>query len=182
LLELSIPDIDPDCPQEKFLATWHEHKECGSLTFETRHQKKDGQCFPVEVNANYFEYAGPGYILALTRDITQRKLTENINLARLRLLQFSSGHSLNELFQATLDEVEALTGSVIGFFHYLEPDEKTIILQGWSTRTKAKFKHGFAIGMRYDVSVAGVWADCIRVRQTVVYNDFTSLSNRRGTP
>jgi len=182
LLELSLPDIDPDCPQEQFIATWHELEECGSLTFEARHKKKDGQCFPAEVNANYFEYAGPGYVLALARDITQRKLTENINLARLRLLQFSSGHSLDELFQATLDEVEALTGSVIGFFHYLEPDEKTIILQGWSTRTKAKLKHEFAIGMRYDVSRAGVWADCIRERQTVMHNDYNSLPNRRGTP
>ncbi len=182
LIGMTVADVNPDFPLACWPEFWEELRANGSLTFEARHRRKNGEIFPVEVNVNYFEYEAQGYSLALVRDITERKLMENINLARLRLLQFASGHSLDELFQATLDEVEALTGSVIGFFHYLEPDQKTIVLQGWSTRTKAKFKHGFAIGTRYDVSRAGVWADCIRQRQTVVHNDYDSLPKRRGTP
>ncbi|MRR07140.1 MAG: PAS domain S-box protein, partial [Deltaproteobacteria bacterium] len=182
LVGLTVANVDLDHPMALWPEHWNELKTNGSLTFESRHRRKNGQTFAVEISANYIEYEGQGYNLALVRDITERKLMENINLARLRLLQFSSGHSLDELFQETLDEVEALTGSVIGFFHYLEPDEKTIVLKGWSTRTKQQFRHGFAIGMRYDVSVAGVWADSVRVRQTVVHNDYNSLPNRRGTP
>ena len=47
-----------------------------SLIFEGRHRAKDGRIFPVEVNANYFEYGGRAYNLALVRDITERKRAE----------------------------------------------------------------------------------------------------------
>lgn len=68
-------------------------------------------------------------------DITERKRAENIRNARLHLLQFAAAHSLDELLQATLDELELLTGSQIGFFHFLEADQQTLSLQAWSTRT-----------------------------------------------
>jgi PAS domain S-box-containing protein len=76
LLDLTLHDVDPDYPKERFPDIWREFKECGSLTFEVFHRKKDGKSFPAEVNANYFEYAGAGYILALARDITERKQSE----------------------------------------------------------------------------------------------------------
>ena len=44
--------------------------------FESRHRTKDGRVFPVEINANYFEYNGRGYNLALARDISERNKAE----------------------------------------------------------------------------------------------------------
>ena len=44
------------------------------LTFETRHRRKDGTSFPVEVHAGKFEPAGRQ--LCLVRDITERKRAE----------------------------------------------------------------------------------------------------------
>ena len=41
--------------------------------FEGRHKAKDGHMFPTEIGANYFEYDGRGYNLALIRDFTERK-------------------------------------------------------------------------------------------------------------
>ena len=182
LLGLTLPDIDPGYPREQFLAIWGELQECGSLTFEVTHKKKDGLTFPAEVNANYFKYAGNGYILALVRDITERKRIEDINLGRLRLLQFAANHTMEELLQATLDEVEVLTDSAIGFYHFLEPDQKTLSLQGWSTRTLAEFCKAEGKGLKYDVDQAGVWVDCVRQRQPVIHNDYASLPHRKGMP
>ena len=46
------------------------------VTFETRHRRKDGTTFPVEIRTGTFEQAGKLFHLALARDITERKLAE----------------------------------------------------------------------------------------------------------
>lgn len=72
LLGLGIADIELDFPIERWPGHWAELKERGSITFEGRHRRKDGSIFPVEISANYFEFDGQGYELALVRDITER--------------------------------------------------------------------------------------------------------------
>lgn len=73
LLKLGVPDIDPDYQLDVWPTHWQDLKENGSLLFESRHQRKDGHIFPVEINANYFEFDGKAYNLALIRDISERK-------------------------------------------------------------------------------------------------------------
>ncbi len=46
-----------------------------AITFETRHRRKDGSSFPVEVRVGQFEQDGRRF-LCLVRDISQRKVTE----------------------------------------------------------------------------------------------------------
>ena len=47
-----------------------------AITFETRHQRKDGTSFPVEVRVGQFEQGGRRF-LCLVRDITERKRAED---------------------------------------------------------------------------------------------------------
>ncbi len=115
----------------------------------------------------------------LEEEISVRNRTERVITARLRLLEFAATHSLDELLEASIDEAEALTGSSIGFFHFLEADQETLSLQNWSTRTKRELE---GKGLHYDVSAAGVWVDCIRERRPVIHNDYASLPHRKGLP
>ena len=46
------------------------------ITFETRHRRKDGTIFPVEVRSGTFEQGGKLFYLALARDISERKHAE----------------------------------------------------------------------------------------------------------
>lgn len=93
LLGLTVADVDPDSPLALWPEHWNELKAHGSLTFEGRHKKKNGKCFPVEINANYFEYNGEGYNLGLVRDITERKRME----AELKESEALYRHSSNLL-------------------------------------------------------------------------------------
>jgi PAS domain S-box-containing protein len=48
----------------------------GSLVFDTENRTKDGRTLPFEVNARLFNLQGRTVVLAIARDITQRKRTE----------------------------------------------------------------------------------------------------------
>ncbi len=115
-------------------------------------------------------------------DITERKQTEALLKTRMNLMEYSLTHSLGELLQKTLDEICAFTGSLIGFYHFVEPDQKTLSLQAWSTKTVEEFCKAEGYGMHYNIDQAGVWVDCLREGRPVIHNDYASLPHRKGLP
>ncbi len=119
---------------------------------------------------------------AMIHDITERKRAETILQARIRLSEYALTCSLDGLLTKTLDELEALTGSTIGFFHFLDSDQQTLLLQAWSTRTLTSMCTAEGKHKHYPVDRAGVWVDCVRQRQPVMHNDYASLPNRKGLP
>jgi nitrogen fixation negative regulator NifL len=72
LTSLSVPDIDPILPREKWPGFWEEFKMRRSMTFETQQRHKEGRVFPIEITANYLEFDGQEYLFACTRDISER--------------------------------------------------------------------------------------------------------------
>jgi len=112
------------------------------------------------------------------------KRAENVMQARLRMATaaYSGDISADEVLRLTLDELEALTGSVIGFYHFLEADQETLSLQGWSTNTIKTMCNAEGKGSHYNISQAGVWVDCVRERRPVIHNEYVSLPHRKGMP
>ena len=72
LLNLRQWDISVGSSPEKFAALLAEHEASGAKTIETRHRRKDGSTFPVEIQASVIEASGQRMALALVRDVTQR--------------------------------------------------------------------------------------------------------------
>ena len=101
--------------------------------------------------------------------------------ALMRLLQYATTHTTRELLREFLDEAEALTGSRIGFYHFVEEDQTTLSLQMWSTNTQQVCTAPGA-GMRYPFELAGVWVDCVREGVPVVLIDYANLPHRIGLP
>lgn len=131
-----------------------------------------------------FHVAETGCIRIYSRDVTERKRGEDLMHSRLRLLSAaqSDEQSVADTLQMALDEIEALTGSAIGFYHFMEADQETLSLQSWSTNTLLKMCTAEGRGRHYPVSEAGVWAECIRERRAVIHNDYASLPQRKGLP
>ncbi len=119
---------------------------------------------------------------AVGRDITERKRSEALLQARLRLSDISSSRSEHELMVATLDEACALTFSKTGFFHFLLLDQTTLTLQAWSTKTLESYCLAEGSGLHYDVGAAGIWADAVRLKRSVICNDYLSTPDRKGLP
>lgn len=76
LMNMNVGDIDPEWPKERWPEHWNELKKAGSMTMELRHKRKDGSIFPVEISANYIEFAGKTYNMSIVRDITERKAAQ----------------------------------------------------------------------------------------------------------
>ena len=124
----------------------------------------------------------PFMAAGVVMDITERKSADALAAIRQRLQQFAADHTLEELLRTTVDEAEMLSGSLAGFYHFVEADERTLSLQAWSTRTMAQFCGAEGQGRQYDIDHAGVWVDCIRERRPIFHNDCASLPDKKGLP
>ena len=118
----------------------------------------------------------------LEKEIERRKRTEELIQVRMILFEYATRHTLEELLRKTLDEVGRLVDSPIGFYHFIEADQKTLSLQAWSTLTLDRFCR--VEGKRFHSSMdkAGVWVDCVRQRKPMIHNDYASLPHRKGLP
>lgn len=92
MMELGIPDFDPDYSAEVWPVHWEELKKHGSYTFETRHRTKSGEIYPVEVSANYMRFGDEEYNCGFARDITRRtQIEEALQLSSMVLQNSSEG-------------------------------------------------------------------------------------------
>ncbi|WP_081919177.1 bifunctional diguanylate cyclase/phosphodiesterase [Acidithiobacillus ferrivorans] len=180
LLSMSIYDIDTAysaAPQNGLAQLW----ESGHALFETIHRRKDGSTFPVEVNVVSVELDKP-YLLATTRDITERKLLEAAqqNSARRlqRIIDFSVLlSSANEAIAQMENEADLLRSLCELAVHHAhlrlawigQPDS-----DGWFQMLAAVGPMGYLAGIRISASAelpegqgpAGLsWRD-----QKLVYN------------
>jgi PAS domain S-box-containing protein len=76
LLQLQISTIDPNYAETIWPAHRQELQQKGNLVFETLHRRKTGECFPVEVRANFLHFQGEEYNCVIARDITERRQME----------------------------------------------------------------------------------------------------------
>lgn len=145
---------------------------------------KDGRQYHISITASPVTDADEcttGFVLVL-HDRTDEYLSQRFMEVRLSLIEYANNHTLSELLTRALDEIALLVDSPVGFYHFVDSDQKIISLQQWSSRTLKEFCNAPGHGRHYDISQAGVWADCIRTKKPVIHNDFDSLPNRRGQP
>jgi len=153
----------------------------GSDVFQTKHKRKNGVIWPVEVTVTYSTLDG-GCFFVFLRDIYQRQLTEYLTNLKHQLSEIAYKGNVAGIMTEALDTAEAITGSQIGFFHLVEPDQETISLQVWSTNTLKNMCHAKGEGAHYPVSEAGVWVDCIHQRKPIIHNNYAALPHKKGMP
>jgi signal transduction histidine kinase len=121
-------------------------------------------------------------VKTLEDDVTERRRMEEMLRRRLELLEYAVAHSLEELLVKTLDEVGELTGSPIGFYHFVDADQQNLSLQAWSTRTMQEYCTAAGKGSHYPIDQAGIWVDCVKTKKPVIHNDYASEPGRKGLP
>ncbi|MDK9707607.1 MAG: GAF domain-containing sensor histidine kinase [Desulforhopalus sp.] len=115
-------------------------------------------------------------------DIDGKQLLEGFLKIRLSLIEYANTHTLDELLSQALDEVGTLLDSPIGFYHFVDSDQKSLSLQKWSTRTLKEFCQAEGMGTHHSIDQAGVWVDCLPQKKVVIHNDYSSLPHKKGMP
>jgi PAS domain S-box-containing protein len=82
LLSMGVFDIDPAITESSAAKIKEELQKSGSLVMESTRRRKDGITFPVEISMRWVRLERD-YVIAIVRDLTERKLAE----ARLRASQ-----------------------------------------------------------------------------------------------
>ena len=181
LLSMRIADLDAQKTPEEIERHIETIARTGSDLFETRHRARDGASWQVEVNVSHSPLQG-GRLFIFLRDIQRRNRSEALLRTRLQLSDLAARCDLDELMRAALDRAELFSGSRIGFFHFVSADQETLTLQAWSSNTLQAMCTAEGKGRHYPVSQAGVWADAVRRRQSLIHNDYASLPERKGMP
>lgn len=101
---------------------------------------------------------------------------ELINL-RLGLMELVITNDMHALLRQAVDNICRLSASPLGFFYFVETDQKTLSLQAWSSNTL-----NGADDERFQIGQESKWADCIRQRRPVVYKAGDLLEGKNGLP
>ncbi|MCX7787405.1 MAG: GAF domain-containing protein, partial [Spirochaetes bacterium] len=160
------------------------------LRIKIRH--KDGTIHWIESASVPVKHLGKPAGLVIARDISNTVVMEEklhkeslLYSSRYDLLEYSFNRRLPEVLQKAVDTVCNLTGSPIGFFHFLQTDSlgnHSVYLHAWSTATVEQYCTAKGSNSHYPLEQAGVWADCARIMQPVIHNDYSTLTNRKGYP
>lgn len=100
--------------------------------------------------------------------------------AMLAMSQQVNELSEDQLLQLGIEEAVRLTGSEIGYLHFVNEDQDTLALYTWSENT-LKYCQA-AYDKHYPVSMAGIWADTVRFKKPAVHNDYQQMTGRKGYP
>jgi PAS domain S-box-containing protein len=110
LLTMRVSDLEAIETAEVRATHMKKVMELGEDRFETRHRRKDGGLFDVEISVQY-RFTEKGRCVAFLRDITERKLKETVPLQSGNLLQLANlDIDLHECMSALTASLQSWSG------------------------------------------------------------------------
>ncbi len=129
--------------------------------------------------------AGPGReptYLALSRDVTDQVNQQlaleweyALNIAQLKLPAEAEARNEEDFVQYGIDQIEKLTGSQAGFVYFVHDDQETLEPVSASSAAQAQ-RHRSRHARNFPLAQAGRWADALRQRAPLVFNDYADAS------
>ncbi len=197
LLTMGATDIQAILPDS---FSWQKHieevKREGFMILESRYKRKDGTIFPVEINVKFTNVEEKDYMVAIVRDITERKqaedefnkvnaLLESINSAQS---QFILEADAADIFDALLKNILSLTRSEYGFIGEViftaegKPYLKTHAITNiaWNEETKALYEK-YAPNMEF-YNLKTLFGEVMTTGKPVISNNPSADPRRGGLP
>ena len=124
--------------------------------------------------------AGKKMLGGITLDVTERRKHFDRQQALLKISELGGTLAEKDFLEQGLEMLERLTDSQIGFIHFVNDDQKSLELVGWTRNT---LKACAAVSDRhYPMDDAGIWADCARNRTALIVNDYPGYCAKKGLP
>jgi len=121
LLDIAIHDINPDFPPEIWPDYRDQVREFGSFTLDSRHRRKNGRIFPVEITITSLVYQGKEYICTFARDITERKRAE-AELYQVTIAAEAANQAKSSFLANMSHELRTPLNAIIGYSEILQEE------------------------------------------------------------
>lgn len=157
---------------------------------ELKFRRADGSEFDAELRslAEKGENGVYNKFRTVLSDISERKQSEEFqkklrkNLESLWQLSRIQGGSLKSVADYILEEIKSVSESRYAFYGFINDAEDEMEIHSWSRNAMKQC----AVDDKprvFPIHQAGVWADCVRKRQSVIINDYgLDHEAKRGTP
>ena len=144
LLAMHVFDLEASESTADIAARMQKVMTCGEDRFETRHRRKDGSTFEVEVSVQFRPFEG-GRLVAFLQDITHRKEAEEERVRlQAQLLQSQKLESLGTLAGGVAHDMNNVLGAILGLasanLERQPPESPTY--QAFDTITRAATRGG----------------------------------------
>ena len=165
LVGMSPPDFDPEITPAKIEEINRNLNAGETVAFESRHRRKDGTVFPVEVRGEAFWEGGRNFVVALARDMTEHKRAEEAlreSERRFRILAEALPHMVwtagpdgaTDYYNARTTEYIGLTSEQLqgwGWRSSIHPEDLARCLERWT--------RSIATGEPYEIEFRVLRAD-----------------------
>ncbi len=117
-------DFDPDVTPARIEELERRLNANEMVAFESRHRRKDGTLFPVDVRGRVFWEGGRRFLVSLARDISKRKQDEALLDGQKRILELIiQGEPLPHVLTVLCRTIEDLAqGEMLASVLLLDPD------------------------------------------------------------
>jgi PAS domain S-box-containing protein len=158
----------------------------GGGRYETKHRRKDGTLFDVEVSVGLLDNSR-GDSIVLVRDIVQRRrelIAQRVQQRQSEFLVdlFKQADSFDEsaLVRRVIEQAMEVTHSPLGYLYFVDPGQKTITLAAW--RDPSRPQVVMADSEPQPVGRAVLFTDCVRGRHGISNNDASGKPQADGLP
>lgn len=157
--------------------------------------RKNGESFPLRLEARNIPYKGKNVRTVEFRDITESKQAEQLILKKTEEIEFNNQrleslfkisqyqtNSIQELLDFALNEAIILTNSKIGYIYFYNEGDKHFVLNTWSkdVMQECKVMNPQTI---YELDKTGCWGEAVRQRKSIIINDYQADSPyKKGVP
>jgi PAS domain S-box-containing protein len=177
LLTKKIYEINPELQQSKIDERLKKQLRGEGISFETTHIHKDGHEIPMEISSTMIEYHGAKIVLALGRDIGERKKARRTQeLDRIRQKRLLSLYEKEKLpasyfIDQAIESIGDITSSPDVFFGLLNDDGSILSIHAWSDQSLGKCPMSTK-DIQVQVAETALLKEAIGRKGPVIVNDY----------
>ena len=158
----------------------------GGGRYETKHRRKDGSLFDVEVSVGLLDNA-KGDSIVLIRDVAQRRrelVSQRITHRQLDFLVdlFKQADVSDEsaVVRRVIDQAMEVTQSPLAYLYLVDPAQRMITLAAWRDQSKPQVV--MADSEPQQIGRAVLFTECVRGKHITVSNDAARKPQIDGLP